>query len=89
VIADIRTRGDSAVRQYAERFDGDFSHRYRMAPEEIREAIDRVPAQTIKDITFVQQQVRVMAQRHLDSVQDFEFETLPGVRNECRISLLG
>jgi sulfopropanediol 3-dehydrogenase len=39
----------------------------------------RVPPQVIDDIKFVQEQVRVMAERQLASLQDFEIETLDGV----------
>lgn len=38
-----------------------------------------MPQQVIDDIRFVQQQVRAMAERQLESLADFEIETLPGV----------
>jgi sulfopropanediol 3-dehydrogenase len=39
----------------------------------------RLPQQVIDDILFVQEQVRLMAQKQLESLTDFEIETLPGV----------
>jgi len=39
-----------------------------------------VPAQVLDDIRFVQEQVRVFAQAQLDSMREFEIETLPGVK---------
>ncbi|MCK0175852.1 histidinol dehydrogenase [Mycolicibacterium sp. F2034L] len=79
VIDDIRTRGDAAVREYSEKFDKYSADSYLLTPEQLEEIIARVPRQVIEDIEFVQQQVRVMAQKQLESLSDFEIETLPGV----------
>ncbi|SDS35372.1 histidinol dehydrogenase [Microlunatus soli] len=80
VIADIRDRGDVAVREYSERFDHWQPESFRMSDAEIAAAIGRLPQQVIDDITFVQEQVRGMAERQLASLTDFEMETFPGVR---------
>jgi len=79
VIEDIRTRGDAAVREYAEKFDDFSADTYLLSYEQLDEIMARVPQQVIDDIKFVQEQVRVMAQKQLDSLSDFEIETLPGV----------
>ncbi|SDH42382.1 sulfopropanediol 3-dehydrogenase [Arthrobacter subterraneus] len=79
VIADIRTRGDEAVREYSERFDKYSPDTFLLSDEKLQEIMARVPQQVIDDITFVQEQVRVMAQKQLESLSDFEIETLPGV----------
>ena len=79
VIEDIRTRGDAAVREYSERFDNYSADSYLLSPEKIEEIMARVPRQVIEDIEFVQEQVRVMAQKQLESLTDFEIETHPGV----------
>jgi sulfopropanediol 3-dehydrogenase len=79
VIEDIRTRGDAAVREYSEKFDKYSADSYLLTPEKIDEIIARVPRQVIDDIEFVQEQVRVMARKQLESLSDFEIETLPGV----------
>lgn len=78
-LADIRIRGDAAVREYARKFDHDESERFRLTHDEIDAAIARVPRQTLQDIRYVQEQVRVMARRQLKSLESFEIETLPGV----------
>lgn len=80
VIADIRQRGDDAVRQYSEQFDSWSPPSFRLTPDEIRKAIASVPTTTVEDIEFVQRQVRQFAQAQLDSLSEFEIETLPGVR---------
>ncbi len=79
VIADIRARGDVAVREYSEKFDHWAPVSFRLSAQEIEEIISRVPKQVIDDIKFVQSQVRAMAQKQLESLTEFEIETLPGV----------
>lgn len=80
VIADVRERGDAAVREYSERFDGWSPEDFRLSPERIEEIVAGVPQQVLDDIRFVQDQVRAMAERQRASLTDFEIETLPGVR---------
>lgn len=79
VINDIRTRGDEAVREYSKKFDNYAPESFLLTPEQRDEIIARVPQQVIDDIKFVQEQVRVMAQKQLESLTDFEIETMPGV----------
>ncbi|MGX5357501.1 histidinol dehydrogenase [Kocuria sp. KH4] len=80
VIDDIRTRGDAAVREYSQKFDDYGPESFLLDDEQIAEIMSRVPQQVIDDITFVQEQVRHMATKQLESLQDFEIETRPGVR---------
>ncbi|MFS0911101.1 histidinol dehydrogenase [Microbacterium sp. 179-I 3D2 NHS] len=79
VIADIRERGDDAVREYSERFDNWSPPHFRLSAEEIDRIIRDVPGTVIDDIETVQSNVRDFAQKQRDSVADFETETLPGV----------
>jgi sulfopropanediol 3-dehydrogenase len=80
VIADIRENGDSAVRAYSEKFDNWSPESFRLSPQQIDEIVATVPEQVIRDIEFVQAQVRNFATKQRESVVDFEVETLPGVR---------
>lgn len=79
VIMDIRDRGDAAVREYSLKFDNFGPESFLLGTDQLSEIVARVPAQVIDDISFVQEQVRVMAERQLASLEDFEMETLPGV----------
>lgn len=79
VIADIRARGDEAVAEYSAKFDNHSPESFLLSREQLEEIVARVPAQTIEDIKFVQEQVRTVARKQLESLQDFEIETLPGV----------
>ncbi|GIL25057.1 histidinol dehydrogenase [Actinocatenispora comari] len=80
IIADVRLRGDAAVRDYSLRFDGWSPESFRLSPAEIERIIDGVPSQVLDDIRFVQDQVRTFATHQRESLSDFEVETLPGVR---------
>ena len=79
MIADIRRRGDAAVREYSEKLDNWSPPSFRLTPDQIKRIISGLPATVIDDITFVQDQVRRFAQAQLDTLGEVEIETLPGV----------
>ena len=79
ILADIARRGDAAVRELAEKFDGMTRDDFRLSPEEIEEAVSKVSKDDLDDIKFAQAQVRNFAQKQKDCLQDLEVETLPGV----------
>ena len=79
IIADIRERGEAAVREYANTFDRVERESFRLSEAEISDIVAGLPRQVIDDITFVQDQVRNFAQVQRDSLVDLETETLPGV----------
>jgi sulfopropanediol 3-dehydrogenase len=79
VIADIRERGDAAVREYSERFDKWSPEHFRLGADDIDRIKSQVPQQVLDDIVTVQANVRDFAQRQLESLHDFEVETMPGV----------
>jgi sulfopropanediol 3-dehydrogenase len=79
VIADVRDRGDAAVREYSEKFDGWSPDNFRLSEEDVEKIVATVPQQAIDDITAVQSRVRTFAQHQRDSLHDFEVETEPGV----------
>ncbi len=78
MLDDIRQRGESAVREYAQKFDswtGDF-----VLSDEKRQALIAQVSQTVKDdIDFAHRQIRRFAEAQRDSLQGFEIETEPGV----------
>jgi sulfopropanediol 3-dehydrogenase len=79
VIADIRARGDQAVREYSAKFDNWSPEDFRLSAGQVEDIIAGLPAQVIEDIRFVQAQVRGFAQAQLASMTEIEVETLPGV----------
>ena len=79
VIADVRARGDQAVREASERFDGFSPPSFRLSDEQIAAAIAEVPQQTLDDIRTVQENIRRFAELQLQSLTGFEAEVEPGV----------
>src|SRR5437016_3659087 len=79
IIADVRARGDAAVRELSARFDKWSPPRFRLSDEEIRALIGKVSPQTIDDIKFAQRQIRNFAEIQRASLKDVEVETLPGI----------
>jgi sulfopropanediol 3-dehydrogenase len=78
-LADIAARGDAAVRDLSEKFDGYSPERFRLTQDEIEALIAELTPRELADITFAQEQVRKFAQAQRESMLDIEVETLPGV----------
>jgi sulfopropanediol 3-dehydrogenase len=78
ILADVKKRGDAAVREYSERFDN-WAPR-RLSPAETKSILGRVAPETLKDIEFAQAQIRRFAEHQKAALRDIEVETLPGVR---------
>ncbi len=79
VIADVRARGDVAVREYSEKFDKWSPEHFKLSKEDVERITATVSGQAIADIRTVQARVRNFAQLQKDSLHDFETETEPGV----------
>jgi sulfopropanediol 3-dehydrogenase len=79
VIADVRARGDAAVREYSEKFDNWSPPSFRLTEEDVERIVAGVPAQVLDDIRTVQARVRDFAERQKESLHDFEAEVSPGV----------
>lgn len=80
IIEDVRARGDEAVREHSQLFDGWAPESFRLMPDEIERIVGTVGEQALADIRFVQSQVRAFAEHQRESMRDIEVETLPGVR---------
>jgi sulfopropanediol 3-dehydrogenase len=79
MIADIRARGDDALREYSARFDDWEPDSFRLSDEEVERCVAQVDRVTLEDIRFAQAQVRRFAEAQRASLTDVEIETLPGV----------
>lgn len=79
ILADVKARGDAAIRELSKTFDNWQPENFRLSPEEIERAIAKVSKRDLDDIKFAQAQVRNFAQKQRDTLQDLEVETLPGV----------
>ena len=78
-LKDIEQRGDVAVRELANKFDGYDRDSYRLGQDEINALIAKVSPRDLEDIKFAQAQVVNFAQAQRDSMLDIEVETMPGV----------
>ncbi|MFV1875313.1 histidinol dehydrogenase [Nioella sp.] len=78
-LTDIETRGDAAVRELSEKFDGYSPASYRLSEAEIEALMAELSDRELADIKFAQEQVVKFAQAQRDSMLDIEVETLPGV----------
>ena len=79
ILADIEARGDAAVRELSQKFDGYAPESFRLSPSEIEALVGQVSDGDMADIRFAQGQVRAFAEAQRDSMRDIEVETMPGV----------
>ncbi|HEX6266127.1 MAG TPA: histidinol dehydrogenase [Burkholderiales bacterium] len=78
ILADVRRRGDAAVREYSEKFDKWVPR--KLNDGELKAILSRVAPSTLEDIKFAQAQIRNFAQHQRAAIRDIEVETLPGVK---------
>ncbi len=78
-LMDVERRGDAAVRELSERFDGYSPESFRLSREEVDALIAELTPRELADIEFAQKQVRRFAEAQRASMTDIEVETLPGV----------
>jgi sulfopropanediol 3-dehydrogenase len=79
ILADIAARGDAAVRELSQKFDGWERDDYRLTDAEIRDCLSQLSQRDLEDIRFAQAQVRNFAEHQRAAMRDVEVETLPGV----------
>ena len=79
IISDVEREGDAAVRRYSERFDEWSPPSFRVSADEIRRAGEQVEQEVATAARFTLEQVQNFAGLQLDSMHEFEAETLPGV----------
>jgi sulfopropanediol 3-dehydrogenase len=78
-LKDIETRGDAAVRDLSQKFDGYAPEAFRLSEAEIEAAMRKVSPRDLDDIRFAQDQIHRFAEAQRASMTDIEIETLPGV----------
>ena len=79
ILKDIEARGDDAVRELSQKFDGYAPTSFRLTASEIEAAMQKVSTRDMDDIKFAQTQIRRFAQEQRASMTDIEVETMPGV----------
>jgi len=79
IIENIENRGDTALREFSEKFDKWNPPSFRLSPQDIEGCLSQLLQRELDDIKFAQAQVRNFAQVQRASMHDVEVETLPGV----------
>lgn len=79
MIAQVRERGDDAVREYSARLDGWSPERFLVGKEEIERAYHVVGEAGVRDIVFLRDQVQTFARVQLRALTAVEIEIDPGV----------
>jgi sulfopropanediol 3-dehydrogenase len=79
ILANVKSKGEEAVRSYSEKFDNWSPKSFRVSEDEIQNAKKNLPSGMVEDIDFCQTQIRYFASEQMKRLQDFEVETLPGV----------
>ena len=78
ILDNIRNRGETAVREYAAKFDN-WKRGFILSEDEIQQLITSVPQQVKDDIDFAYDQVYGFALKQRESLLEFEAELYPGV----------
>jgi histidinol dehydrogenase len=73
ILADVAARGDAAVREYTERFDGCLITEARVAPEELGRALDTTPPELREALVVAADRIREYHALQLEA-SDITFE---------------
>jgi histidinol dehydrogenase/sulfopropanediol 3-dehydrogenase len=73
IIADVRDRGDAALFEYAERFDGARPQSLRVGREAVLAAYGEVPAETVEALRFAHGRIKNFAERQRATLSELNF----------------
>ena len=79
VLADVKARGDAAVRDYSAQFDKSDLHVFEVTMAQREAAVAALDPQTRKDTEFAIANVRRFAEAQLATILPLDIEPLPGV----------
>ncbi len=85
ILADVRNRGDAAVREYARRFDKVDVDALEVATAERRAAVDGLERQTRADTEFAIERVHAFAEAQFATILSLDTEPLPGLHLGHRV----
>src|SRR5258707_13884839 len=75
ILADVAARGEGAVREYSQKFDGWSPASFRLSAKQIEASVSSLPSRTLDDINFAQTQIRTFALAQRAALKDIEVET--------------
>jgi sulfopropanediol 3-dehydrogenase len=85
IIANVRSRGDVAVAEYAKKFDKSDLTQFEVDKKQIDAALAGLDPQTRKDSEFAIERVRDFANAQLKTILPLEYEPLPGLHLGHRV----
>ena len=85
VLADVRARGDAAVREYSIKFDSADLDQFEVTQQDRLAAVADMEAQTRADTEFAIDNVRRFAEAQLATILPLEVEPLPGLHLGHRV----
>ena len=85
IIANVRARGDAAVRDYSMAFDKTAPEHFEVSQEERLKAVADLDPQTRADTEFAIARVKAFAEAQLATILPLEIETLPGLHLGHRV----
>jgi histidinol dehydrogenase/sulfopropanediol 3-dehydrogenase len=85
IIANVRERGDAAVREYSKIFDKANLTEFEVTPAEREAALAELDPQTRADTEFAIGNVRRFAEAQLGTILPLEIEALPGLHLGHRV----
>ncbi len=87
IIETVRTRGDTALKEYNLQFDNSSRSTLRVTSQEVQEAYQKVPAEEIVDIRAAAENIRRFATAQRDCIKELrDFEPIPGLLLGHRVS---
>jgi histidinol dehydrogenase/sulfopropanediol 3-dehydrogenase len=79
IVQQVRSRGDAALVDYTEKFDGLRLDTVRVPAEKIRKAYSMVSPEIVQDLKFAAERIRKFAEHQRSCLKDLSFEISPGV----------
>ncbi len=89
VVAAVRERGDAAVREFSQRFDGTAPETLEVSRAERVAAVQALEPQTRADTEFAIERVRAFAEAQRATMLPLEVEALPGLHLGHRVIPIG
>jgi histidinol dehydrogenase len=85
ILAEVKEKGDSALRYFEKKFDNYDPPSFRITSEQAAGAVDELPADVIEELDFAISQVSAFARAQKESMVEFDKEIGPGMRMGHRI----
>ncbi len=79
IVQQVRSRGDAALRDYTEKYDGLRLDAVKIPAEEIRKAYSMVSPEIVQDLKFAAGRIRKFAEHQRSCLKDLSCEISPGV----------